>query len=132
MTFNKFFRYVLIFEALALNAGTGTACLFAPRFFVSQFSAEPLPDIGYEFIRWYGVLLWVLAFYVLRLLPANDDRLLAPAVEALLFGDIVHLYAIYTFYRVVPAWSLPFIIMLFFTVALATLRSLWVYQQRRQ
>ncbi|MDD2920698.1 MAG: hypothetical protein PHQ36_00285 [Anaerolineales bacterium] len=132
MTYNKFVRYVLIFEAIALNAGTGALCLFAPRLFVSQFSADAMPAAGYEFIRWYGVLLWVLAFYVLRILPANDNRLLAPAVEALLFGDIIHLFAIYMFYRAAPIWSFPFFIMLGFTVSLAVIRSIWVYKYNNQ
>jgi hypothetical protein len=132
MTYNKFMRYVLTFEALVLNAGTGAMCLIAPRFFTSQFSTDAMPPVAFEFIRWYGVLLWVLAFYVLRILPANDNRLLAPAVEALLFGDLVHLFAIYMFYQVAPAWSFSFIIMLFFTLGLAVVRSIWVYRYHQK
>ena len=132
MTYNKFIRYVLTFEAIVLNAGTGLMCLLAPQFFVSQFSADAMPAVAFEFIRWYGVLLWVLTFYVLRILPANDNRLLAPAVEALLFGDLVHLFAIYMFYKTIPVWSFSFIIMLFFTTGLAIVRSIWVYKYHQQ
>jgi hypothetical protein len=71
MTYNKFMRYVLIFEAIALNAGTGAVCLFAPAFFTSQFSADTQSALSLEFIRWYGVLLWVLTFYVLRILACQ-------------------------------------------------------------
>ena len=132
MTYNKFMRTVLIFEAIALNAGTGILCLFAPKFFVSQFTGITVPVVTLEFIRWYGVLLWVLTFVVLRILPMKDNRALAPAVEALLFGDLVHLYAIYMFYRVVSEWSFSFIIMLFFTSFLAVVRSVWVYKFHTQ
>jgi hypothetical protein len=132
MTYNKFMHYVLIFEAIVLNAGTGAMCLIAPRGFISQFTGEALPAVAYEFIRWYGVLLWVLAFYVLRLLPLKDDRALAPAVEALLFGDLVHLVVTYLFFQALPVWSFPFLAMLFFSAALATLRSIWVYRYHRQ
>lgn len=132
MTYNKFVRYVLIFEAIVLNAGTGAICIFAPSFFASQFSTETMSIIALEFIRWYGVLLWVLAFLVLRILPQNDNRILAPAVEALLFGDIIHLFAIYMFYQAVPVWSFPFIIMLFFTLTLAIIRSIWVYKYHQK
>ena len=128
MTYNKFIRYILIFEAIVLNAGTGAMCLFAPKFFVAQFTTETMPVVTLEFIRWYGVLLWVLTFFVLRILPMNDNRALAPAVEALLFGDLVHLYAIYMFYQAIPEWSFSFIIMLFFTSFLASVRSIWVYK----
>ncbi len=109
MTYNKFVRYILTFEAVALNGGVGAICLIDPRFFTAQFSPDAMPAVAFEFIRWYGVLLWVLAFYVLRILPSNDNRILAPAVEALLFGDLVHLFAIYMFYRAVPVWSFSFI-----------------------
>lgn len=132
MTYNKFMRYVLTFEAIALNGGTGAMCLFAPKFFVAQFTTETMPVVTLEFVRWYGVLLWVLTFVVLRILPTNDNRALAPAVEALLFGDLVHLYAIYMFYRVVPEWSFSFIIMLCFTTSLAVIRSIWVYKYHNQ
>ena len=132
MTYNKFMRTILIFEAIALNTGTGILCLFAPKFFVSQFTDITVPVVTLEFIRWYGVLLWVLTFVVLRILPMNDNRALAPAVEALLFGDLVHLYAIYMFYRVVPEWSFSFIIMLFFTTFLAVVRSIWGYKFHTQ
>lgn len=132
MTYNKFMRYVLIFEAIVLNAGTGATCLIAPQAFTAQFSSEPLPAVAYEFIRWYGVLLWVLTYFVLRLLPLKDDRALAPAVEALLFGDLVHLVGCYLFFQVIPSWSFAFIAMLVFTVTLATLRSIWVYKFHTQ
>jgi hypothetical protein len=52
-------------------------------------------------------------------------------VEALLFGDLAHLYAIYMFYRVFPIWSFAFVVMLFFTVTLAILRSVWVARYYR-
>jgi hypothetical protein len=132
MAYNKFMRYVLTFEAIVLNAGTGAMCLIAPNFFVSQFSTDTMPPVALELTRWYGVLLWVLAFYVLRILPMKDDRILAPAVEALLFGDLVHLFAIYMFHQVLPAWSFSFITMLFFTFGLAITRSIWVYKYHQQ
>lgn len=128
MTYNQFMRYVLTFEAVALNFGTGLLCLAAPASFVAQFAAETLPPVPLELIRWYGVLLWVLAFFVLRILPSGDNRLLSPAVEALLFGDLVHLVAIYLYYQARPEWSFSFGIMLFFTLTLAILRSIWVYR----
>ncbi|GAB4491000.1 MAG: hypothetical protein Fur0016_12660 [Anaerolineales bacterium] len=131
MIYNQFMRYVLVFEAVVLNFGTGLLCLVAPAMFVAQFATETLPAVPLELIRWYGVLLWVLTFFVLRILPANDNRLLSPAVEALLFGDLVHLVAIFLFYQARPEWNFSFVIMLFFTLTLAVLRSVWVYRYYR-
>lgn len=131
MTYNKLMRGVLLFEAIVLNAGTGLFCLVAPASFVAQFTTQTLPPVPLEFIRWYGVLLWVLTVFVLRILPQNDNRLLAPAVEALLIGDLIHLITVYLFFRVRPVWSFAFIIMLFFTITLAILRGVWVYRYHK-
>lgn len=131
MTYHKFMRYVLIFEALVLNFGTGLLCLAAPATFVAQFSPEALPAIPLELIRWYGVLLWVLTYFVLRILPFNDKKMLFPAVEALLFGDLVHLVAVYLFFQARPEWNFSFFIMLFFTTTLAALRTVWVYRYHK-
>ncbi|MCA9971105.1 MAG: hypothetical protein KC425_12860 [Anaerolineales bacterium] len=129
---SRILRPVLMFEAIILNAGTGLLCLVAPAAFIRQFTSEPFPDVTLEFIRWYGVLLWVLTYVVLRILPQRDDRTLAPVVEALLFGDFVHLVVIYLFYRAVPVWSFAFILMLLFTLSLATVRSLWLAGYHRR
>lgn len=131
MSYGKFTRLVLWFEAVVLNTGTGLLCLVAPALFVSQFTTETLSPVPLEFIRWYGVLLWVLAAFVIRILPQNDNRLLAPAVEALLFGDLIHLVTTYLFFRAQPVWSFSFIIMLFFTVTLAVIRTIWVIRYRQ-
>ncbi len=131
MTYQRFMRGVLIFEAVVLNFGTGLLCLAAPAAFVAQFASDSVAPVPLELIRWYGVLLWVLTYFVLRILPQNDNRMLAPAVEALLFGDLVHLVAIYLFYQAKPVFDFSFIIMLFFTVTLASLRSVWLYRLRR-
>ncbi len=132
MTYNQLIRYVLTFEAVALNFGTGLLCLAAPAMFVAQFSTDALPPVPLELIRWYGVLLWVLTFAVLRILPFKDNRMLFPVVEALLFGDLVHLVATYLFYQTRPVWNFSFIIMLFFTLSLAILRSVWVYRYHKK
>lgn len=128
MSYHRFMRYVLAFEALVINFGIGALCLFAPSSLVAQFTPQTIPPAGLEFLRWYGVLLWVLAYVVLRILPMNDHRMLFPAVEALLMGDLVHLIASYFFFQVVPGWSLAFIIMVVSASTLAILRSIWLYR----
>jgi len=128
LTFAKFIRSVLIFEAIVLNIGTGLLCILAPNFFVAQFTAQSIPSVALEFLRWYGVVLWVLAYVVLRILPMNDQRMLFPAVESLLMGDVVHLIAVFWFFQVMPVWSFAFIVMLIAASTLAVLRSIWLYR----
>jgi hypothetical protein len=128
MSYHKFFRYLLTLEAIALNGGTGLICLILPAVFIAQFSNTAATSLQLEFIRWYGVLLFVLAYLVLRILPMNDSRMLFPAVEALLFGDIVHFFAIILFYIAQPVWNTAFVIMLISTVSLAVFRSVWLFR----
>jgi hypothetical protein len=128
----KFARSVFIFEALAINAGVGLLCFFFPAAFLANFSPQPAPAPAVEIIRWYGVLLGVLAFMVLRAIPANDNRVLKPAIEALLFGDIAHLMASYLYFQVMPVWNVAFIFMIVMATFLASVRTYWLYQIAKQ
>ncbi len=127
----KISRYIMIFEAYAINAGVGLLCLFAPKVFLINYSPELAPAPAIEIVRWYGVLLGVLAMMFLRALATKDDRVLKPAVEALLFGDLVHLLATYFYFQVVPAWSLQFIFMLGMTIFLAGVRVYWLMEYQK-
>ena len=127
----KLARYVFIFEAVVINAGVGILCFISPATFLVNFSPTLAPAPALEIIRWYGVLLGVLSVMVLRALPANDDRVLRPAIEALLFGDLVHLVASFLYFRVMPVWNLQFIFMLAMTVFLASVRTYWLVQVAR-
>jgi len=127
MNYHKFMRGVLIFEAVVINFGTGLFCLVAPGAFVAQFSAEALPPVPVELIRWYGVLLWVLTYFVLRILPYHDNKMLFPAVEALLFGDLVHLGAVVMFFKARPVWDWALLVMICSASTLAVLRTIWLY-----
>ena len=122
----KFARAVFIFEAIVLNAGTGLLCFFVPAQFASFFSPTPVTGTALEFLRWYGVLLWVLAYAMLRVLPMNDNRVLRPLVEALLFGDFAHLAASALYFKAVSGLTIPSAIMMFFTVLLAIIRINWL------
>jgi hypothetical protein len=128
----KFARWVFLFEAVVINAGVGLLCFFLPSAFVSQFSPASIPPANLELTRWYGVLLWVLAYAMLRVLPMNDHHVMQPVVEALLFGDLAHLAASYLFFRAVPVWSLAFVFMLGMSAFLAGTRIYWLVLYRRQ
>ena len=128
----KFARIVFVFEAVAINAGVGIMCFFFPAAFVAQFSHAAIPAANLELTRWYGVLLGVLAYAMLRVLPMKDDRVLQPVVEALLFGDLAHLAASALFFRAVPVWSFSFIFMIGMSAFLAGVRTYWLILYRRR
>lgn len=128
----NFYKAVFLFEAIAINAGVGIFCFFVPAGFVGQFSSQDVGQISLELIRWYGVLLWVLAYAMLRVLPMKNNLVLAPVVEALLFGDLAHLAATYLFFQVRPVWDFPFIFMLGMSTFLACVRTLWLIKYHRK
>jgi hypothetical protein len=122
----NFYKAVFLFEAIAINAGVGIFCFFAPAGFVGQFYPGVMQQTPLELTRWYGVLLWVLAYAMLRILPMRDDRALFPLVEALLFGDLAHLAATWLFFQSRPIWDFPFIFMLCMSIFLACVRTVWL------
>jgi hypothetical protein len=127
----NFFKAVFLFEAIAINAGVGIFCFFFPAGFVEQFYPGGVAAIPLELTRWYGVLLWVLAYAMFRVLPMRDDRVLAPVVEALLFGDLAHLAATWLFFQARPIWDFPFVFMLGMSCFLAATRTVWLAQRQR-
>lgn len=127
MNFLKIGRYIFLFEALVVNGGVALLCFFSPATFLVNFSPSLAPAPALEIVRWYGVLLSVLSVMVLRALPANDDRVLRPSIEALLFGDLLHLVASYLFFQVVPVWNAQFFLMIGMTIFLASVRITWLY-----
>jgi hypothetical protein len=127
----KYARYIMIFEAYIINAGVGLFSFFAPAMFLGNFSPGLGPAPTIEIIRWYGVLLGVLAVMFLRGLATKDDRVLKPAVEALLFGDLAHLGATYFYFQAVPVWNTQFLFMLGMTIFLVGVRIYWLLEYRK-
>lgn len=126
-----FIRFVLYFEAVFINLGVGLVCFFWPGWFASNFSTEALPAVSLEMIRWYGVLLCVLAFAVLRMFNRRNLPGILVLVEALLFGDIIHFIASLLYLRLGEPLNLSIIFMFVMTIFLAAVRTSWLIQVRR-
>jgi hypothetical protein len=128
----KFIRYLFFFEGWAINLGVGLFCLILPAAFIANFTTQPCPPLVVEFIRWYGVLLMVLGYFEVRALRGNDTRALTFAIEALLFGDVLHFSASVSFVQAGAAFSLAVAFMFFMTVLLALTRTYWLYRTYRR
>ena len=128
----KFARIIYWIEAIGLNLLTGLFTFFAPDRFIANFTTDTLPAVPLEFIRWYGVLLFVLAYVVIRTLLNGNNETLKVLVEGLLLGDLIHLVAIGFFFRAGAALTLSTGFMIFTTVSLAVIRTLWLLQVNRQ
>ncbi len=128
----KYIRALFYFEGIILNAGVGLFCMILPAAFVANFVPTSLPALALEFIRWYGVLLLVLGYFELRALRGSDGKALVFAIEALLFGDILHFVASALFLQAGVAFSAAVGFMFFMTTLLALTRTYWLYRTYRR
>ncbi len=102
----KLIRALFYFEGIILNTGVGLLCMILPAAFVANFVPTGLPTLALEFIRWYGVLLMVLGYFELRALRSGNVQALVFAIEALLFGDVLHFVASIFFLQAGVAFSM--------------------------
>ena len=128
----KLIRYLFLFEGWAINLGVGIFCLIFPAAFVANFVPAGLPALALEFIRWYGVLLMVLGYFEIRALRGNNPQALTFAIEALLFGDVLHFIASVLFLQAGVTFSIAVGFMFFMTTLLALTRTYWLYQTARR
>ena len=128
----KFARSVLYFEAIFINLLVGLIVFAAPAFFVSSFYPDRLPAVPLEIIRWYGVLLMVLSYAVLRALPSGNAGAVNILVEALLFGDVIHFIATIFFFRNGGPVVFGSVVMVIFTLFLMGVRVFWLRNVRKQ
>ncbi len=128
----KLIRALFYFEGIALNTGVGVFCLIFPAAFVANFVPTGLSGLALEFIRWYGVLLMVLGYFELRALRSGNVQALVFAIEALLFGDVLHLVASGLFLQAGVTFSIAVGFMFFMTTLLALTRTYWLYRTARQ
>jgi hypothetical protein len=85
----KYLIYVFYVEIL-INFVSGGQSLFTPATFLGQFSSEPAPAFAIEMTRWYGVLIAVLTYLLIRGLMLRGTAFKV-ALEALLFGDVIQI-----------------------------------------
>jgi len=122
----KLLRYLFLFEGWFINIGVGIFCIAMPNYFAANFTSEAFPEIATEFLRWYGVLLMVLGYFELRALSGKNTEALKFAIEALLFGDLLHFGASILFMRTGVEFSAAVFFMFFMTTLLALTRTWWL------
>jgi hypothetical protein len=121
-----FARGVFLFEAIIINFLVGAFVFFFPSGFVANFTNDVVSAVPLELIRWYGVLLFVLSFAMLRALALRSQEGVRIVVEALLVGDFAHLVASYLFFQNGGAWNFASVTMMISTVTLILIRSYWL------
>lgn len=96
-------RAVFYFEAVTNLGGAGFALLF-PATFLHQFAAEPMPVAAVEFVRWYAVVLVVLAVILLAALRDGTGLVLRPVLIGYLIGDALQIVVSIRFGEAVGAY----------------------------
>lgn len=127
----RFVRAVLYFEAFVVNLLTGLICFFIPGWFVSNFVPQPVPALALEMTRWYGVLLFVFAYVMVRALRADHPFTITILVEGFLLGDIVHLVASVLYVIAGGLFNMPVFIMFGMSIFLACVRTYYLVNYYR-
>jgi hypothetical protein len=100
----KWLLYIFYFE-VALNLISGVSAFVVPPTLMTQFTTSAMPLGAGELARWYGVLVLVLAYLLVRALRVRGT-VLKIVLEALLVGDIVQIIAVVLTVQTVGSWSL--------------------------
>lgn len=127
----SFARAVFYIEAVLINLGVGLICFFFPGWFVRQIIEQAPGPLPLELTRWYGVLLFVLAYGMLRALATGSQTAVTVMVEALLVGDLAHLAASIFFFQAGGPVNVGTILMVSFSTFLAGVRAFWLIQTRK-
>lgn len=83
-------RGVFYFEVIS-NLGSAVFALLFPAAFSRQLSADLSAVSAIEFVRWYAVVLLVLALVLWAALRQGSDLVLRPVVVAFLVGDALQI-----------------------------------------
>ncbi len=120
----KYLIYVFYAEIL-INFASGGQSLFKPTAFLGQFSSDPAPAFAIEMTRWYGVLIAVLTYLLIRGLMLRG-AVLKVALEALLFGDVIQIIVSFITANAI-GWTSNVILSLVISVVFAVVRlvCLW-------
>ena len=121
----KYLIYVFYLEIL-INFASGGQSLFMPAAFLGQFSSEPAPAFALEMTRWYGVLIAVLTYLLIRGLMLRGMALKL-ALEVLLFGDVIQIIVSFVTAGVI-GWKSNVILSLVISILFAVVRLICLWK----
>jgi hypothetical protein len=122
----KYLIYVFYLEIL-INFASGGQSLFMPAAFLGQFSSEPAPAFALEMTRWYGVLIAVLTYLLIRGLMLRGTTLKV-ALEALLFGDVIQIIVSFVTANALGGWTSNVVLSVVVSVILGVVRVICLWK----
>ena len=122
----KYLIYVFYAEIL-INLVSGGQTLFMPAAFLGQFSSEPAPAFAIEMTRWYGVLIAVLTYMLIRGLMLRGTTLKV-TLEALLFGDVIQIIVSFVTANALGTWTPNVIMSIVISIILGIVRLICLWK----
>ena len=111
----KYLLYIFYLES-AISVLSAFQALFMPAAFLEQFTTDPAPVLAIEMTRWYGVVLFVLVYLLLKGLQMRGPALKL-ALQAMLIGDALQIGATFITAKALGGWSFT----LFMSVGLSAI-----------
>lgn len=122
----KYIVYVFYMEIL-LNFVSIFQTLFAPATFLASLTNQTMPPAALEMARWYGVLMCVLTYLLLRGLQKRGSAFIL-VLEALLVGDVIQIAVALVTARILNGWPLSVISSIVLSIILGTARFICLWK----
>ena len=122
----KYVIYIFYMEIL-LNLASIFQTLFTPATFLASFASQTMPVAALEMARWYGVLICVLTYLLLRGLQKRGQAFIL-ALEALLVGDVIQIAVSFVTASTLGGWPLNVILSIVLSIILAVARIICLWK----
>ena len=122
----KYLIYVFYAEIL-INLASISQTLFSPAKFLGAFSTESASTAAIEMTRWYGVLICVLTYLLVRGLQLRGQTLRV-ALEALLLGDVIQIAVSFVTANALGGWPSNVILSIAVSIMLGIVRVICLWK----
>ena len=122
----KYLLYIFYLES-AISVLSAFQALFMPAAFLGQFTTDPAPVLAIEMTRWYGVVLFVLVYLLLKGLQMRGPALKL-ALQAMLIGDALQIGATFITAKALGGWSFTLIMSVGLSAIYLILRAVCLWK----
>lgn len=119
--------YIFYLEVV-ISLFSAFQAFFLPAGFAQQLAPGGAPPaLAVEMARWYGVLLFVLVYLLARGLYLRGEPLKL-ALQALLIGDILQIWATYLTAQTLGGWSFTLVMSAALSILYLVLRAICLWK----
>lgn len=121
----------LFYTEVIINIPSFIMCWFFPSAFVDQLTKMSADVLTHDFIRWYGVLLFVLTFILGKALYDKDVSALKTVLLGYGIGDLMQIVVTVLLAQHIGGWNFGLIFTVFISVLLVSCRTLVIQKPER-